>query len=79
VQGQIVPTPRGFISFDDTVLDKNYSFAIELVRWQYSGNEGCDQRYRRGALRVGQSRGGPILSEFSNSEIHLLTWFLRKS
>jgi hypothetical protein len=38
VQGQIVPTPRGFISFDDTVLDKNYSFAIELVRWQYSGN-----------------------------------------
>jgi DDE family transposase len=38
VQGQIVPTPRGFIIFDDTVLDKNYSFAIELVRSQYSGN-----------------------------------------
>jgi hypothetical protein len=38
VQGQIVPTPRGFIIFDDTVLDKNYWFAIELVRSQYSGN-----------------------------------------
>jgi hypothetical protein len=38
VQGQIVPTPRGFIIFDDTVLDKSYSFAIELVRSQYSGN-----------------------------------------
>jgi hypothetical protein len=38
VQGQIVVTPRGFIIFDDTVLDKNYSFAIELVRSQYSGN-----------------------------------------
>ena len=38
VRGQIVPTPRGYILFDDTVLDKNYSFAIELVRAQYSGN-----------------------------------------
>ena len=24
--------------FDDTVLDKNFSFAMELVRSQYSGN-----------------------------------------
>ena len=38
VRGQVVPTPRGYILFDDTVLDKNYSFAIELVRAQYSGN-----------------------------------------
>lgn len=38
VRGQIVPTPRGYVLFDDTVLDKNYSFAIELVRTQYSGN-----------------------------------------
>ena len=30
--------PRGYILFDDTVLDKNCSFAIELVRHQYSGN-----------------------------------------
>src|SRR5713101_2935090 len=38
VRGQVVPTPRGYVLFDDTVLDKNYSFAIELVRSQYSGN-----------------------------------------
>jgi hypothetical protein len=38
VEGQVIPTPNGYIVFDDTVLDKNYSFAIELVRRQYSGN-----------------------------------------
>jgi hypothetical protein len=29
---------NGYIIFDDTVLDKDYSRAIELVRRQYSGN-----------------------------------------
>jgi hypothetical protein len=38
VRGQVVATPTGFVVFDDTVLDKNASFAIELVRSQYSGN-----------------------------------------
>lgn len=38
VQAQLWPTPHGYVVFDDTVLDKNYSFAIELVRRQYSGN-----------------------------------------
>ena len=38
MRGQVVPTPRGYVLFDDTVLDKNTSFAIELVRRQYSGN-----------------------------------------
>jgi hypothetical protein len=38
VRGQVVQTPCGSVVFDDTVLDKNYSFAIELVRHQYSGN-----------------------------------------
>jgi hypothetical protein len=38
VRGQLVLTPRGYVLFDDTVLDKNCSFAIELVRRQYSGN-----------------------------------------
>lgn len=38
VRGQLVLTPRGYVLFDDTVLDKNCSFAIELVRHQYSGN-----------------------------------------
>ncbi len=38
VRGQVVPTPWGYVLFDDTVLDKNASFAIALVRRQYSGN-----------------------------------------
>lgn len=38
VRGPVGPTPRGYGLFDDTVLDKNASFAIELVRRQYSGN-----------------------------------------
>ena len=29
----------GYLIFDDTVLDKRFSRAIELVRRQYSGNE----------------------------------------
>lgn len=39
VREQIVYSPAGAIIFDDTVLDKSYSFAIEGVRRQYSGNE----------------------------------------
>jgi hypothetical protein len=38
VREQVVLTPSSYVLFDDTVLDKNYSFAIELVRHQYSGN-----------------------------------------
>ena len=38
VQSQVVQTPYGFLVFDDTVIDKNYSHHIELVRRQYSGN-----------------------------------------
>jgi hypothetical protein len=37
-RGDIVLSGNGFLLFDDTVADKNYSFAIELVRRQYSGN-----------------------------------------
>jgi hypothetical protein len=29
---------QGYIVFDDSTLDKNYSKNIEAVRWQYSGN-----------------------------------------
>jgi hypothetical protein len=29
----LVLTPRGYLIFDDTVLDKNHSFAIEWVRY----------------------------------------------
>ena len=38
VCGQLVLTPRGYLVFDDTVLDKDYAHAIELVRRQWSGN-----------------------------------------
>jgi hypothetical protein len=38
VKGQVVQTPKGFLIFDDTVADKNFSHEIELVRRQYSGN-----------------------------------------
>ena len=38
VENQVVPTPYGYFVFDDTVIDKNYSRNIELVRSQYSGN-----------------------------------------
>jgi hypothetical protein len=35
---QVAPTPYGFLVFDDTMVDKNSSHKIELVRRQYSGN-----------------------------------------
>lgn len=38
VKGQVEQTLEGFLVFDDTVIDKNFSQAIELVRKQYSGN-----------------------------------------
>ena len=38
VKDSIVFSENGYLLFDDTVADKNYSFAIELVRRQYSGN-----------------------------------------
>jgi Transposase DDE domain len=38
VRGQVVRSERGYLAFDDTVLDHNSSFKIELVRRQYSGN-----------------------------------------
>ena len=38
VRTQIIPTPSGFLVFDDTVIDKNSSRRMELVRRQYSGN-----------------------------------------
>jgi hypothetical protein len=38
VRGQVVMSEQGYLVFDDTVLDHNTSFKIELVRRQYSGN-----------------------------------------
>lgn len=39
VKAQVVQTPEGCIVFDDTVVDKDFSSKIDLVRPQYSGNE----------------------------------------
>jgi hypothetical protein len=38
VKNEVCPTMYGFLVFDDTVIDKNYSGYIELVKSQYSGN-----------------------------------------
>ena len=34
VKDQVIQTPYGFLVFDDTVIDKNFSRNIELVRSQ---------------------------------------------
>ena len=38
VGSQVIRTPYGFLVFDDTVIDKNFSRKLELVRSQSSGN-----------------------------------------
>jgi len=38
VSNQVIQSENGYVIFDDTVVDKNYSNSIELVRRQYSGN-----------------------------------------
>jgi len=38
VRKELILSENGYILFDDTVLDKSHSFAIELVRRQWSGN-----------------------------------------
>lgn len=38
VAPQIIACEGGYVLFDDTVLDKRHSRAIDSVRWQYSGN-----------------------------------------
>jgi hypothetical protein len=39
VRQELILSENGYILFDDTVLDKSHSFAIEVVRRQWSGNE----------------------------------------
>ena len=38
VRNDVVMSTNAYLVFDDTVLDKNFSHRIELVRRQYSGN-----------------------------------------
>ena len=35
-----VPSEKGYLIFDDTVLDKSGSSHMAIARWQYSGNAG---------------------------------------
>ena len=37
-KGEIIISKNGKLLFDDSVLDKSYSYNIEEVRYQYSGN-----------------------------------------
>jgi hypothetical protein len=38
VKGQVQQSPRGYIECDDTIVDKNFSFKMDLVRRQWSGD-----------------------------------------
>jgi len=38
VKGDVVQSPNGCLVFDDSILDRNHSHNIELVKKQYSGN-----------------------------------------
>jgi hypothetical protein len=38
VRHSLVPSANAYVVFDDTVIDKDFSHKIELVRHQYSGN-----------------------------------------
>lgn len=38
VKGQVIQIAEGYLVFDDTVVDKNFSFKMDLVRRQWSGD-----------------------------------------
>lgn len=38
VKGQVEQTPNGYLVFDDTIVDKNFSFKMDLLRRQWSGD-----------------------------------------
>jgi len=38
VKSQVIPSPKGYLLFDDTVADHNFSCDIEPVYKQWSGN-----------------------------------------
>jgi hypothetical protein len=61
VRGQVVRTPCGYVLFDDTGLDKNYSFAIELGRHQYRGKA---KQVIKGSGGVTCVYGNPTLDLF---------------
>ena len=46
-KGQVGPSPKSYLVFDDTVADHNHSREIELVRKQWSGNAKRVKRVKR--------------------------------
>lgn len=38
VKGQVKQSSKGYLVFDDTIVDKNFSFKMDLVQRQWSGN-----------------------------------------
>ncbi len=62
VESQLVPTESGYLIFDDTVLDKNFAFNIELVRRQQAREcQESNQRHWNRNLCLCQSRPRSIL------------------
>jgi hypothetical protein len=61
VRTQLVPTPQGYVVFDDTVLHKNSAGAIEGVRRQYSGN---GKAVIKGIWTVTYVYVNPLLDQF---------------
>lgn len=39
-KADVIESKKGYLVFDDTVIDKNYSHKMDMVRLQYSGNAG---------------------------------------
>jgi hypothetical protein len=60
-QHELVLSPNGYLIFDDSVINKNHSRKIEMVRAQYSGNEG---RVIRGIGVINCLYYNPELDEF---------------
>lgn len=61
VKEDVQYSTNGYVAFDDTVIDKNYSWVIELVRKQYSG---CAHRVIRGIGVVTCLYFNPELNRF---------------
>jgi hypothetical protein len=57
----IVFSPRGYLIFDDSVIDKNFSSKIEMVRKQWSGNA---HKVIRGIGLIGCVYYNPDLDEY---------------
>lgn len=62
VRHSLVPSANAYVVFDDTVMDKDFSHKIELVRRQWQ-RPWPGQGDRCGQLRVCQSRYRSVLGD----------------